>query len=109
MNVDVKIWNIKDGEIVELKVDNTIFVMKETVNAKTVKTKTNNSRNIKISYLQKWIQNNNFKEFTLEQFFKEYPKQRDNNRLDGNISKLINDGMILQLGKDKFTVVRVIQ
>ena len=64
------------------------------------------SRNVKISYLQKWIQNNNFEVFTLDQFLKSFPKQRDNNRLNSNISSLIDKKIITQLGKDKFRVNR---
>ena len=62
--------------------------------------------NLKISYLEKWIQKGVFTVFTLEQFFKDYPRQRENKRLNRNISKLINDGKILQLDKEKFTVIK---
>lgn len=44
--------------------------------------------------------------FTLEMFFKEYPKQRKNlNYLPKNISGLIKENILLQLEKDKFKVV----
>jgi len=70
------------------------------------KKQTSPVHNIKKSYLKKWIQNNNFKEFTLEQFFEAYPKQKENNRLNSNIYKLIKEGILLQVGKNNFKVVR---
>ena len=68
---------------------------------------TNKSRNIKLSYIEKWIRQNEYMEvFTLDQFYKDYPKQKENNRLTNNISKLISENKLLQLGKNKFKIIR---
>ena len=64
------------------------------------------SRGIKQCYLEKWIQNGVFEVFTLNQFYTAYPMQKENRKLDSNISKLIADKKIVQLGKNKFKVNR---
>ena len=112
MNIDAEIWSIKAGEIVELKADNRVFeikkepVVKDTSNSSGFKQKQKTyARNKKISYLEKWINNNNFEVFTLDQFFSAYPKQSENRKLDGIISRLVTDKKITQLGKNKFKVM----
>lgn len=119
MNIDAEIWSMKEGEIVELKLEeDTIFVRKEPSgiitqvstdikppNSQEFKKQQKNYRHgIKLCYLEKWINNNNFEVFTLDQFYKEYPKQKKNNLLNRNISRLIADKKISQLGKNKFKV-----
>jgi len=100
----------------KIKVDTTNIVPTVVTPKKPVAIKTDNSvefkkqqknyrHGIKLSYLEKWVQNNNFEVFTLEQFFKAYPKQKKNNLLNRNISRLIADKKIIQLGKNKFKVV----
>jgi len=60
---------------------------------------------IKQSYLEKWIQTIPYDVFTLDQFYKAYPKQRKNRKLSSIISRLIVEKKIIQLGKNKFKVV----
>lgn len=72
---------------------------------KTIAPQKHKARNIKISYLEKWIKQIGFDVFTLDQFFKAYPLQKENKHLARNISRLIADKKILQLGKNKFKVV----
>jgi len=65
-----------------------------------------NRTNVKLSYLEKWIKKNPYMEvFTLDQFFKEFPKQKKNRKLKTNISNLISENKILQLSNNKFKVV----
>ena len=69
-------------------------------------TKKQHKHNPKISYLEKWVKQNNFEVFSLEQFYKMYPRQRRSKRLNGHISKLISNGLLIQLGKNRFKVNR---
>ena len=63
-------------------------------------------RSAKKSYLEKWITNGVFEVFTLEQFYKAFPKQRDNKNLNHNILKLLEAKKIAQLGKNRYMVNR---
>lgn len=107
--VDAQVWKITDGIPIELKLDDNIYYLKNNYNPtvvfKPVQPK-KHKRNIKISYLLKWIQQNNFNSFTLEEFFKKYPKQKHNNRLNSHIVSLIDKKIITQLGNNKFRVNR---
>jgi len=62
--------------------------------------------NVKKSYLEKWITNGSFEVFTLKQFYKVFPKQRENKHLARNILRLIESKKIAQLDKDKYMVKR---
>ena len=73
---------------------------------KLEKTKKEHTPNIKLCYLEKWVQTIGYDVFTLEQFFKDYPMQRKNKKLDYNISRLIADKKISQLDKNKFKVIK---
>lgn len=111
MNIDVTIWKIIDGEIVELKHDNHVFMIKENTSTKIITKpipipKKPVKLNVKKTYLEKWIHAHNINVFTPEQFYKEYPKQRENKYLDRNIMRLISEKKIMQLGKNKFKVIR---
>ena len=88
----------------KLEAEYTYHIPTQTTPIKE-KPKKTHKHNVKKSYLEKWIQDNNFTVFTLDMFYSKYPKQKENRKLDGIISRLISDGKILQLGKDKFTVI----
>lgn len=119
MNINVEIWKIEKGEIIELKDDNNIFVLKEPITVKPenkIKTPKDDiakdippkkhKHGIKISYLEKWIQQNYFTVFTLDQFYKVYPNQKKNPKLDNILLKLIEDKKIAQLDNNKYMVER---
>ena len=106
-NVTATVWNLTNGEIIELKYNDTFFVLKQNnLEAIYIPPKKEYTRNIKISYLEKWIRNCKFDVFTLDQFFKDYPKQRGNNRLNSHIFNLIDKKVILQVGIEKFKIIR---
>ena len=96
--IEASVWNIRDGEIIELQYNDDIFIRKQK--------RTVNNLTVKVSYLEKWIRKNSFDGFTLEMFYKAYPMQRSNKRLPSHISRLIVDGMLVQMGKDRFKVNR---
>lgn len=118
MNMETKIWKMIEGEITELKLNNTIFTIKETKTDTTFTLSTGKTispstpmkklckHNVKKSYLEKWIQNGSFEVFTLDMFYKAYPMQKQNKNLDIIISKLIREKKIYQTDKDKFKVNR---
>lgn len=127
MNIEAKIWKMVNGELVEIKADNHIFVLKEPTIIKIepkTELKANTTymvptailpkeipkrpyeHNVKKTYLEKWIQNGVFEVFTLEMFFKAYPMQKENRNLDRNILKLLKAKKIAQLSKNKYMVVR---
>ena len=98
MRIEVEIWNLIDGHIIELRHNDTIY---------TVKKPRGNNHNVKKCYLEKWIDNNpNMTSFTLDMFYKSYPRQRDNRNLYSNISRLIDKGLLVQMGKDSFKINR---
>lgn len=102
--VQARIWKLEEGIVQELKFEDHIFVIKRFKYPK--KKKSTYPRNVKISYLQKWIQEKeHLSVFTLDQFFKDYPKQKQNKRLNFNISKLISEKKIRQLSNNKFQVL----
>ena len=95
MNVEADIWDMKNGEITALRMGAIVY----RVEHKTP------LHNVKECYLRKWIHAHNIKVFTLDQFFKEYPKQRERmDHLEINIAKMISDKELLQIGKNKFKV-----
>ena len=107
MDINVTIWSMDNGEITELKHNDLFFVLKQNNLEPFYKPIAKEYKhNIKISYLEKWIRNGKFEVFTLDQFFKSYPKQRNNNRLNKHIFDLVDKKIISQLGKDKFKVNR---
>ena len=97
--IEASVWNMKDGDVIELQYNNDIFIRKQK--------RTVESFNAKVSYLEKWVRKNNFDSFTLDMFYKAYPKQVENKRLPRHISNLIVDGILVQMGKDRFKVNRV--
>ena len=108
-DLNVKVWKLIEGEIEEIKYDGKIFTVKKDINPSVVfkpERPKKYKRNIKISYLQKWIQKGNFSTFTLEDFFKKFPKQKRNDRLNSHIVSLIDKKMISQMGNNKFKVNR---
>ena len=105
MNIETTIWKITDGEITELKHGDNIFVIKKEPD-QTTNITIKRGHGIKKCYLEKWIKQIDYEVFTLEQFYKEYPLQRSNKNLDRNISRLIADNKLIQLGKNKFKVVK---
>ena len=115
--IEVDVWNMREGEITELKHNDTIFTIKQPKTTRieipmeitaisSSPAKKKYPHGVKISYLEKWIQSNTFDGFTLDMFFKAFPKQKENKNLNSNISKLIADGMLVQMGKDRFKVKR---
>ena len=112
--VDAQVWKLNDGEPIELKVDNNIFVLKQTITTTSTiinpKPKKQHIRNVKISYLSKWITKGDFEVFTLDQFFKKFPKQKYNKNLDSHINSLISKKIISQFndrdGKEKYKINR---
>ena len=96
-NITATIWSMANGEITELKHNDLFFVLKQnnsTIPSVYKQPKIPSTRNVKIPYLEKWIQNNNFETFTLDMFFKEYPKQKYNDRLNSVINGLIDKKII---------------
>jgi hypothetical protein len=61
----------------------------------------------KIPHLLKWIVEKNIHEFTLEDFYRAYPKQREQSqrRQELYISRLIKSNKLVQISNDKFMVV----
>ena len=117
MNIEATVWKITDGEIIELKHNDTIFTKKqpkttrietpmEIIGISSSPNKKPRGHGIKQCYLEKWITNNDFDVFTLDMFYKAYPMQKENKNLDSNISKLIAEKKIIQLGKNKFKVIK---
>ena len=113
INIEAIIWKIEAGKITELKHNNNVFVLKEpetpmeiiAISSSPEKPKKSHVHNFKKSYLEKWIKSIDYDVFTLEQFYKEYPLQQKNRHLSRNISRLISDKKLIQLGKNKFKVV----
>ena len=106
MKTETKFEIIKKEHLIFENLDEYTDYVKKQYYPNIIETK-EYKHNIKLSYLEKWIkQNQHLEVFTLEQFYKSYPKQKENSRLTNNISKLIKENKILQLGKNKFKVVR---
>ena len=49
--------------------------------------------------MEKWIKKGSFEVFTLDMFFKQFPKQKYNNRLEFHIRSLIDKKIISQFNK----------
>jgi len=105
----VRVMDMKDGEIEAVMYHGNTFKLEKEKELKQVskdfKVK-KRPRNIKKSYLQKWIELNDIQVFSLDRFFKVYPKQRRNKRLNHNIAKLIKEKKIVQVGKNQFQVLK---
>ena len=115
--IEVDVWNMREGEITELKHNDTIFTKKqpktdrietpmEIIAISSSPSKKKYPHGIKLSYLEKWIQNNNFEVFTLDQFYNAYPMQKKNINLDSIVLRLLETKKIAQLSKDKYMVNR---
>lgn len=111
--------NIKELEIIKVKANKKIVMVPDVfpedesygdfckeLDTKTVSSKKQNKHNVKVSYLEKWIRDGSFTAFTLNQFLKEYPKQKNNKNLKRNFLRLIENKKIAQLDKDKYMVAR---
>ena len=112
MDLTAQLWSMNKGIVTELRYKDQVFVIKTIDNNPTnlhvePEPKKTYTHGIKISYLEKWIKKGSFEVFTLDMFFKQFPKQKYNNRLEFHIRSLIDKKIISQLNNDgKFRVNR---
>ena len=106
LKIEGEIWERKDGKTTAISVDGEIY----RLGGSKPKHPSPYVRNVKKPYLLKWIKENNIKEFTLERFYREYPKQRERkSKVDKHIAKLISEDKLMQMGKDKFVVKKALK
>ena len=102
LKIEGQIWEMKEGKTTAIKVGEEIF---RSVTSDTRYPQS--SFNAKETYLSKWIRKNNITIFTIDDFYKAYPKQKDRKKqVDRYISEMIADDKLLQTGKDKFKVTK---
>ena len=97
MKVEADIWDMKHGRVIVLKYNSCYYHLNSP----------HKPRGYKEQYLLKWIRQNNIEVFTLDEFFKAYPKrkQKKHEALD-LISSEIKAKRMLQLGNEKFKVIK---
>ncbi len=105
LKVEGTIWEMKDGKTTAIMVDEEVYRISTPRNPPSPYV-----HHVKKPYLYKWIKDNNIKEFTLERFYKAYPKQRERAKnVNSHIAKLIAEDKIMQMGKDKFVVKKKLE
>jgi len=117
--VEVKPWTMKEGVVIEYKIDNILWIMKTNNNKTKTVDKINNNfkkpieRNIKQNYFIKWLNKNKQAGdvFSIEEFYREHPKHKKDvgcrGRMDKTLSNLIKEGKIDQwVNKDEFKVLK---
>lgn len=105
LKLSAEIWEMREGKTTAVNIDDKIFRL-DTSDVKSPKS----FSYLKETYLSKWIKENSIQVFTLEDFYKAYPRQRDRKRhVDKYISEMIADNKLLQIGKDKFKVTENMQ
>lgn len=106
MEVQAKIWDMANGQIVTIKIGDQLFRVDGSPTPE-IKIGKKHKQTGRTPAIKQWIEKNKVTEFRLEDFFKDHPYQkRQSGRLEYQLSKLIKDGELLQLENDRFKVVK---
>ena len=104
------IWDMKDGKTTAINVDGEIFRLEGTDKVGGNKPENPSPKGKKETYLHKWIRKNNIESFTLDDFYKAYPKQKERRKqrklIEKYISEMIANNELLQMGNDTFKVTK---
>lgn len=95
MKVDAVVWEVSKGVITSVKIDNDIFY--------------NNGfqRVGRTTDIERWINERDIQEFTLKDFFNDYPKAKvHRTNHEKHISILIAKKRLQQMGNEKFKVLK---
>lgn len=127
-DIDLEICSIDNGLIKAIKLNNDLFVLNNGFKQSNKDNKSNNISNQqeeplktfvhnpdvgtpisnrgKKPLIEEWIRKTKKLEFTLEEYFMIYPKQKQNIAMVyTHISRLINKKSLIQIGENKFKIM----
>jgi len=102
MKTDAVVWEMREGQIVEYKIDDSIWVRKTL-------------GHIKENYFTKWLRKNVDigETFSLEDFYMKYPRHKTDQHCISRLNKVLRDyielNVLQQMKNNSFKLVKEVK
>ena len=102
MKTDALVWEMREGQIVEYKIDDSIWVKKSL-------------GNVKENYFTKWLRKNVDigETFSLDSFYEHHPMHKTNQHYVNRLNKVLRDyielNVLQQMKNNSFKLVKEVK